>query len=94
MNSFAWITSRVGKTKQTPEIHTFRRFFLFLLTGQNNAMFKSELAEQYGVHSATLKRWITGNPQLMEELTKIGYIKHRNLLTAKEISIIMEYLGG
>jgi len=60
----------------------------------NKAMSKSELAEQYGVHSATLRRWITGNPQLMEELTKIGYVKHRNLLTAKEISIIMEYLGG
>ena len=60
----------------------------------NKAMSKTELAEQYGVHPATLRRWIVGNPQLMEKLNEIGYIKHRNLLTAKEISIIMEYLGG
>ena len=58
------------------------------------AMSKSELAEQYGVHPATLRRWIVGNPQLMEKLSEIGYIKHRNLLTSKELGLIMEYLGG
>ena len=58
------------------------------------AMSKSELAERYGVHPATLRRWIVGNPQLMEKLSEIGYIKHRNLLTSKELGLIMEYLGG
>jgi hypothetical protein len=60
----------------------------------HKAMSKSELAERYGVHPATLRRWIVGNPQLMEKLTEIGYIKHRNLLTAKELGLILEYLGG
>jgi len=57
------------------------------------AMSKSELAERYGVHKTTLRRWIVGNDQLMDRLTEIGFKKHRNLLTAKELSLIMEYLG-
>jgi transposase-like protein len=56
-------------------------------------MSKSELAERYGVHKTTLRRWIVGNNQLMEKLREIGFKKHRNLLTAKELSLIMEYLG-
>ena len=59
----------------------------------NKAMSKTELAGQYGVHPGTLRRWIAGNSQLMTRLTEIGYNKRRNLLTAKEISLIMEYLG-
>jgi len=63
--------------------------------GINNhkAILKSELAERYGVHKTTLRRWIVGNDQLMNRLTEIGFKKHRNLLTAKEMSLIMEYLG-
>ncbi len=57
------------------------------------AMSKSELAERYGVHTATLRRWIVGNDKLMEKLTEIGFRKHRNLLSAKELSLILKYLG-
>lgn len=60
---------------------------------QNKVMSKSELAMQYGVHPATLRRWIVGNAQLMSKLKEIGYNKHRNLLSSKELSLIIEYLG-
>jgi len=57
------------------------------------AMSKSELADRYGVHITTLMRWIVGNTQLMQKLNEVGYQKHRNLFSAKELSLIMEYLG-
>ena len=60
----------------------------------SKTMSKSELAQKYGIHIATLMRWINGNDKLMEKLNEIGFRKHRNLLSAKELSLIFEYLGG
>jgi len=59
----------------------------------NKVISKSELAQKYGVHISTLMRWINGNEELMNKLSKIGYKKHRNLFNSKEISLIIEYLG-
>ena len=56
-------------------------------------MSKSELAQKYGIHAETLRRWFIGNKEMMIKLNAIGYNKYRNILTPNELGIIREYLG-
>jgi len=61
--------------------------------GFHRAMSKSELAQKYGIHTETLRRWIINNKDLLNKLNAIGYNKYKNLLNPKELEIIREYLG-
>lgn len=61
---------------------------------------KSELALLYfpdasSAHTAVnhLMSWIRRNPQLMEQLEKMGYRKSGKFFTPKEVKWIVEYLG-
>jgi len=59
----------------------------------SKAISKSELAEKYGIHISTLRRWIHDNKDLLEELQKIGFNKNRNMINPRELSIITKHLG-
>ena len=61
---------------------------------------KSELALLYfpdasSAHTAVnhLMSWIRRNPQLKEQLEKMGYRKSAKFFTPKEVKLIVEYLG-
>ena len=57
------------------------------------AISKSELAERYGVNAVTLRNWINGNEELLNELSKIGYKKNVRILRPKELDLIEQYIG-
>lgn len=61
---------------------------------------KSELALLYfpgasSAHTAVnhLMSWIQRDPQLKEQLAKMGYRKSAKFFTPKEVGLIVEYLG-
>lgn len=61
---------------------------------------KSELAMLYfpdagSAHTAVnhLMSWIHRNPELSEELKKMGYRKSDKFFTPKQVAVIAEYLG-
>ena len=66
---------------------------------RNRALGKGELARLYlpdmSEHSATnrLSQWIHGHRQLMEKLSETGYYKHQRLLTPRQVSLIVQFLG-
>lgn len=62
-------------------------------------MTKGELAQQYfpgrDPHGATnrLREWINRCHGLHESLTAAGYTDHQRMLTARQVQLIVEYLG-
>ena len=61
---------------------------------------KSELAMLYfpdagSAHTAVnhLMSWIHRNPELSEELMKMGYRKSDKFFTPKQVAVIADYLG-
>ncbi|MCC8153769.1 MAG: DUF4248 domain-containing protein [Tannerellaceae bacterium] len=58
-----------------------------------------ELALCYFPHSAPgsasgqLKRWLTHNPALHQELTQAGYQKGQHLFTPRQVETIIRHLG-
>lgn len=63
------------------------------------ALSMSELAILYFPHSSVksasvqLKRWITYNRALQEELNATGYRNGQRILTPKQVDLIIHYLG-
>ena len=57
------------------------------------AISKSELANLYGIHISTLRRWIHDNKNLLKELQEVGFNKNRNMFSPKELSIITKHIG-
>lgn len=43
--------------------------------------------------STNLKNWINYNPLLKSELKKVGWKKRNRLLTPRQVSILIQYLG-
>ena len=62
-------------------------------------MKKSELALLYfpestvAVATNRLMRWVHDCPPLMEELEAVGYHRSQKLLTSRQVSLIIRYLG-
>ena len=60
---------------------------------------KSELAQQYNPDLSVsrarqiLHRWITNNKNLCDELLRNGYNKHVQILTPRQVGLIVQYLG-
>lgn len=60
---------------------------------------KSELARQYNPDLSLprarqiLYRWITANRQLYDELVSCGYREKVQILTPRQVQLIVQYLG-
>jgi len=64
-----------------------------MISIENRAMGKAEIADYYEITVRTLMTWINNNKKLKEELDKTGYYKTQKLFNPKQVAIIENYLG-
>ncbi len=43
--------------------------------------------------SSQLSRWINRDPELLEELRRVGYHKHQRTFTPRQVNILFDHLG-
>jgi len=43
--------------------------------------------------SSQLSRWINRDSELLDELRRVGYIKHQRTFTPRQLTILFDHLG-
>lgn len=43
--------------------------------------------------SSMLSRWINRDPELLDELRRMGYRKHQRTFTPRQVNILFDHLG-